>query len=757
MKKLVVGSLVFVLTAMLFTNVFAETKSITEYCGNNGLLLRRGSPIESGDVLNITKDIKQESDITSQIPANRILSEGIKINGNGHKLDGNDLGGFIMEQLHTGVDTDSEINNATLQHYDQNIADAVIDVKQPYTSDNFSLTLNNVTFSSNSCVSVKVQGSQEGEVILNNCSINGNGDTAIELSDYAYLIMNNVNISSNSGSALSATNSAEVKIYSTRDIYFKDNGRKINLSSSWIYFTPNAGTTIYSLDGIEGSGSTLYIGNFDENDNGKFSGTLALGGNNNSFSGNVVLSSATIKLLANSKYFGSSYHDIYSGTLDILNNSSDTVNMNSIYGTDLKINLDVNLDDTDYSDYIQVSDFGMDQVIINKINVTSDSVSDVVDVEVISSIARSSTTLASSQKRVFGPLYGYDVYISSTGSYGEVVVATSTVAVSTTGHILTFQRAQDSYNPDILQGKVAIAGASISQEEIFDTVLNNAGNYTFFQKQGSSAGDVEDRAAPTLWVKAFGSQEDVDLEKYTKLKTTYYGAVVGLDWDRQYTDNFDATYGIFASYIGGELKDDEYSSNKVKQNGGYAGFRANWYIGKLFINGIADYGLIQNSADTTSDSNDFNSQVIGLAARLGYNFEVARRSFTIQPSVGVTGKYIITDDFETIVSSGDKFKEKIDDIKNITVEPGLKLVKNLGKCWILSGEGKYVIENVSGDVKITAEDLELVLPDMSYKNYANVGLGIEKIWGYTVLHLKGNKTFGGRDGFIVNAGIEFKF
>ena len=99
----------------------------------------------------------------------------------------------------------------------------------------------------------------------------------------------------------------------------------------------------------------------------------------------------------------------------------------------------------------------------------------------------------------------------------------------------------------------------------------------------------------------------------------------------------------------------------------------------------------------------------------------------------------------------------MDDVTNITVEPGLKLALNLGKCWILSGEGKYVIENFSGDTKVKGEDLDFILPDTSYKNYTNVGLGIEKIWGYTVLHVKGNKTFGGRDGFIVNAGIEFKF
>lgn len=834
MKKLVVGSLLFVLTVMLFTNVFAETKNITEYCGNNGLLLRRSSPIEPGDVLNIKNDIKQESEATYQVPANYILSQGIKINGGGHKLDGNDLGGFIMQQYNTGMDTDSEINDATLQHYSQNVANAVIDVRQQYVYDkNFNLTLNNVKITSNSCTAVS---GLAGNIKLNDCTIKEIGSDAITSSG-AKITLNNVKISSvsrygiNAGKddyltpeiyvkdssieetaneaiyidntyleardvkinhcngglnirnnsyaslykvtissvsqegvevsksdvtltdceikdtwyeAVYATNGSTVTIVATKDLTY--NGgiggyKSFDIQNSTISFLIKDGANVKLSSGISGSGF-MAVGDGEE-----YTGTLVLSGDSSNYGGDVEINGATIKLLAGSKYFNGSNHTVWDGKLDILNNSSDTINISRLSGSTLKIDLDVNLDDTWYSDYINVGSSDIENIIINKINVSSDSVSDVVDVEVISSVVRSSTTLNSSQKRVYGPIYGYDVFISSTGSNGQVVVDTSSVKTSTSGNILTFQRAQGSYNPRVLQPKVAIAGASISQEEVFDTVFNNAGNYTFFQKQGSSAGDVEDRAAPTLWVKAFGSQEDVDLENYTKVKTNYFGAVVGLDCDRQYTDNFDATYGLFASYIGGELKDDD-SNSSVKQNGGYLGVRGNWYIGKLFFNAIVDYGMISNSADSSSDSNDFKSQVVGLAARAGYNFEVARRSFTIQPNLGVTGKYIITDDFKL-----DDIKEEVDNITNITIEPGIKLAKNLGKCWILSGEGKYVIENVSGDVKVE----DIVLPDMSYKNYANVGLGIEKIWGYTVLHIKGNKTFGGRDGFVVNAGIEFKF
>ena len=556
-------------------------------------------------------------------------------------------------------------------------------------------------------------------------------------------------------------------------------------------------STINVSEGIGGNQGTYIYNN----------GTINLGGEENKeFYGDLILDNGTINLMKDSLYFNNAAEHAYiDGTLNLVNDTIDDINMNSLYlkgTTDLKLDVDLTdragdflnvvglsegeNNDNEIGTTASVSSSDRGRFLINKIKILSDSEEKRTEVPIANITPQEYINLG--VHRVFS-LYEYKVIItSSPAKYepinGPVIVNPSsdpttgdgTAGDGTTGttgdgtagsdaaeqeldetgseygNTLVFIRKDDKYrNPEILQSKVAIAGANISQDEIFTTVFNNAGNYTFFQKQGSSAGDVEDRAAPTLWIKAFGSKEDVDLKEYTTVETTYYGAIVGLDWDRQYSDNFDATYGIFASYIGGELKDTEFD-NKVDQSGGYIGVRGNWYIGKLFFNGIIDYALIQNGADTAEDNVDFNSQVAGLAARVGYNFEVANKSFTIQPNFSMTGKYIMSDDYDTVVE-GDKKKMEIDNITNLTFEPGLKLIKNLGRCWILTGEGRYVIENVSGDVKYDSQ----VLPDTSYDNFTYLGLGIEKIWGYTVLHLKGSKTFGGRDGYIINAGVEFKF
>ena len=736
MKKLVVGSFAFVLTLMLAINVFATTYDVTEYEGGNGLV-GRNDRYATGDVLNLKNDIVRDSygsGILGVLGTEQDEYRDITINGNGYTMDGGGYEGFRM----TNYDSSSGLDNsrkATIKNT---------------TMTNYSSTWNNPL--------ITIHGDPTGFVTLNLEDVNLiSNEVGIVAND------NNTELNIISNGTVEISSSAYIRSYGT--LNFK--GGNINISGTTLdlYGEVNNSSNLTVDSSISGDG---YIYNYK---------TMNIGGDASGFGGDIYVDNGTINVLEGGTYFNGADKHYYSGNsvLNLVNETMDDVNMDYLVlsRANIKMNIDVDLEqgtgdhlnveniwNDDYPKQrivakVRIDDFTpISKIVIDKINILTDNEEE-VNVTIANEKPQEYIHLA--RNKAFSTYYGYNVKISSSGSTpGEInIVKASGNSGSSNvdyGNTLTFSRIDNkARNPELLQSKVAIAGSNISQDEIFTTVFNNAGNYTFFQKQGTAAGDVEDRAAPTLWVKAFGSKEDVDLEEYTTVETTYYGAVVGLDWDRQYTDNFDATYGVFASYVGGELKDDDWD-NKVKQSGGYIGARANWYFGKLFVNGMIDYALIQNTADTTDDSNDFNSQVAGLAARVGYNFEVANKSFTIQPNLGLTGKYIITDDYDTIVD-GNKIKLSIDNITNITIEPGLKLAKNLGKCWILTGEGKYVIENVNGDV--TADDI--VLPDTSYDNFANVGLGIEKIWGYTVLQLKANKTFGGRDGFIINAGIEFKF
>ena len=303
---------------------------------------------------------------------------------------------------------------------------------------------------------------------------------------------------------------------------------------------------------------------------------------------------------------------------------------------------------------------------------------------------------------------------------------------------------------------VATGGTSLFTQEIAEAVFNNSGNYTFFQKQGTEsesssnakvskypAGDVEDRTGATMWIKGLYGKEKVDFG-YKNFDTNYYGVLLGIDTDRKYTDNFDATYGLFAAYTEGTLD----KSEKARLNGGYIGARANWYINKLFFGAVADFGLRKTKVEANGSEEDFDSQSIGIALKAGYNFELSNKSFTIQPNIVFNSDFDISEGFNI-----DGTKVESDDYFNCSVAPGVKAAKNLGRCWILSGEAKYVIVSSNGKVKI--DDANNY--DNYYSNFSLLGLGVEKIWGYTVLHCKVNKTFSGRDGWMLNAGLEFKF
>ncbi len=315
-----------------------------------------------------------------------------------------------------------------------------------------------------------------------------------------------------------------------------------------------------------------------------------------------------------------------------------------------------------------------------------------------------------------------------------------------------------------LHPKVAIAASSLLTNDVANVILDNSGNYTFFKKQGSSSGDVEDRTGVTMYIKGFGTMEKFEMKDYVKFENKYYGGIIGLDWDRQYSDNFDATYGLFIAYAENELKEEDVEDNKLSSKNCFAGLRGNWYIGKLFFGAVLDYGYLSNKVEFAGDEYseyendyDYKIQSIGFSAKAGYNFEVAEKSFTIQPNVVFNSNYFFVEDFSFDFMND--FESESKDVYNFAVAPGLKIAKTLGKCWIVTAEGKYVFVSDNGDIKYKdgGDGEGFDAPDTYYKEYASCGLGIEKIWGYTVLHIKGHKTFCGRDGYMVNAGIEFKF
>ena len=693
-RAILIFALIFSAAAQ---TAYAANYDITEFRGADGLV-GHNPAFASGDTLNIKNNISDDQSGHIWNLNNYILT----IKGNGHTIKGSDgenseTQGFIM-----GAGSVFTIEDAVLTNFKQ-IGPSEVVIRQT-------------------------------EGVLN---------------------LTDVDIINNSLDPREDSQTAAVKLFWAADAYIravnkdvlfsgnKDGGNNVNrdiyMQDSSLFLLPSSGKTISLMGGISGNGR-LQIGNIDaltQGNLGNYAGTLILGGNNEDFGdftqGNptdVDVIGATVKLLAGAKYFNPGVNNSYNnGTLDLQNGVIDNIRMDALsIGnlTQMNMNIDVDLENT-VGDVIDAGAYtgASGAPVIQDINLLSDTQQKIVEVNVLGgSDFQQAAVLAPSMKVVEGKLYSYDTTLLGNGD-------------------LRFTR-NGLFSGSALGASFAVQGARLLQEELSYILFENSGNFSFFTKSGESAGDIP-RDRPTAWVRAFAIDSEIDFDKYGKADADYYGGIAGIDFDRLY-DGFNATYGLFGSYVTGKQKDN---GNSIEQSGGYAGARATFYFGKLFLSGILDAGLLNNSAKTAAGTDDFNSYAYCASVKGGYNFELSQRSFTLQPNVIGGFSYIDTEDYTS--KSGVKIKS--DDMNVFTVMPGVKLAKNLGKCWILSADGHYVYSSVNGDVKANS----VLLPEVSYDNYFRYGAGIEKIWGYTVAHLKASYSDGGKSGWNLSAGVEWKF
>ncbi len=697
---------------------------ITDFQGENGLLGFTHPMFASGDVLNIRNDI---TSIEPGGPIWTLYGTSITIKGNGHTIKGysdqyNGNYGFIMKEDFSPVagpaaDYEFTIENAVITNFKQNQTGVVV-IEQT----GGILNLIDTSIIDNSFVMPDFIGEITAAVEL----------YAVE--GFIKAINKDVLFSGNTGKDM---NGNDVK----RDIY---------MSKSNLYLLPSAGKTISLMEGIGGNGA-LQVGNLDAfNPNepiGNYTGTLVLGGNNESFgvtdADNISVFGATVKLLANATYFNGLANNSYAnGTLDIQNGVLDYISMNNLTvfeGTKMNMKIDVDLLSTE-GDYIISGSFeGSGTPVIQNINLLSETEEETVYVAVLGgSQLQQAAVLDPSAQVVDGKIYSYNVTLINEND------PTAPTAPTENPYLGSLKFTRGLFNAPAIGASYAVQGVRLLQEELAYVLFENVGNFSFFEKAGASAGDIP-RDNPTMWLKAFAVDSELDFGKYGKADADYYGAMGGLDFDRLYK-GFDAAYGFFGSYISGKQKG---SISTTEQSGGYAGGKATFYFGKLFFSGVLDAGLLNNSLETTAGTDEFKSNVYAATLKGGYNFELLKRSFTLQPNITAGFSHIDTEDYTNSLG----VKIETDDVSLFTLMPGVKLAKNLGKCWILSADGHYVYSSVNGDLKADS----IILPDNEYDNYFRYSACIEKIWGYTVAHLRAGRSDGGRSGWNLSAGIEWKF
>ena len=148
-------------------------------------------------------------------------------------------------------------------------------------------------------------------------------------------------------------------------------------------------------------------------------------------------------------------------------------------------------------------------------------------------------------------------------------------------------------------------------------------------------------------------------------------------------------------------------------------------------------------------SEDMTMLMAGVASKTGYNWELAKGKFIIQPSYMMSYSFVNTFDYTN--AAGVRIKS--DPLNAINIAPGLKFIGNLNNGW-QPYAGVQMVWNIMDKTHFNANDV--ALPDMSVKPYVQYGVGVQKRWGdrftgFFQVMLRN----GGRNGVAFSAGFRW--
>ena len=209
-------------------------------------------------------------------------------------------------------------------------------------------------------------------------------------------------------------------------------------------------------------------------------------------------------------------------------------------------------------------------------------------------------------------------------------------------------------------------------------------------------------------------------------------------WDYQYS-----------AYVGYNGSHQNYDGTSVYQNGGTLGATGIWYKGDFFTALTANVGANAAEASTMYGHENFAMLMTGVASKTGYNWELARGKFIIQPSFLMSYSFVNTFDYTN--AAGVRIKSN--PLNAINITPGLKFIGNLKNGW-QPYAGVQMVWNIMDKTHFKANDV--ALPDMSVKPYIQYGVGVQKRWGDRFTgFFQAMMRNGGRNGVALSLGFRW--
>lgn len=580
-----------------------------------------------------------------------------------------------------------------------------------------------------------------------------------------------------SGGVLNNTGVARIYNSSFLDNTAGINGGAIN-NSGKLTITADRRDVVFSGNTANGVGNDIYLddGELTLNGaknitfNGGISGTgnivkedfgiLKLGGDNSNFTGDVHYNAGEVILLKDSKYFTAANTYFENGSmLNLINNQANSVNFGNLYldNNGARLGLDVNMINGEHDSIAANSVSGDGKLIIDRVNVLYDNkdLKPVTTFDIIEKDSDGNSPLLgkvelnpNTATEAYGPIYRYGV---------EYKPETGKMLFSGAGG-----KDYKGYNPAVMTGPVgALVGAYLTQLNSYDMAFNNMDMYMLMPLEKRNA--IKHRNifastqggpySPTLnpheekgaWVKPYSTFENVSLSNGPKVHNVAYGSFFGVDSDlTRLKHGFDGILSFYAGYNGSH---QTYNGNGIYQNGGQLGLTGVAYKGNFFSALTANVGANVGEASTMYGNDNFTMLMAGVASKTGYNWELAKGRFIVQPSYLMSYSFINTFDYHN--AAGVSLNS--DALNVIQINPGLKFIGNLKNGW-QPYLGFSIVWNIMDDTRFRANDV--ALPQLSIDPYFNYGLGIQKTAGERLTgFLQAMFRSGGRAG----VGLQFAF
>ena len=325
----------------------------------------------------------------------------------------------------------------------------------------------------------------------------------------------------------------------------------------------------------------------------------------------------------------------------------------------------------------------------------------------------------------------------------------------------------NSYNPGVFAGAVAAQlGGYLTQLNSYDEAFRNMDMYMLMTQEQRQAMKMRNKYAaasadsnivfdPTItqyenkagWFRPYATFEKVDLKGGPTVSNVAYGSFFGAESEMyDLGHGWDGIWGVYGGYNGSH---QAYDGVGIYQNGGTLGVIGMAYKGNFFTGLTANVGANSGEASTMFGQDNFTLLMSGVASKSGYNWELAKGKFIIQPNFLISYSYVNTFNYRDAQGVG----IESDPLHAIQIEPGIKLIGNLKNGW-QPYASVSMVWNIMDKTQFQANYVSL--PELSVKPFVKYGVGVRKSWGERFTgFFQTYFTNGGRNGVGLQLGLRF--